>query len=164
MPIDIVPPPGSIADTTLEQVIQFVITLLFATGVIFAIAFLIFGGIRWIMSGGNKEKVEAARGHIVASIVGLVIIAAAFLIFAAIFQILGSRNPLTEGLCIPTLQNPFCPPPTPTSPPTTPTATPSAATVSPSAKTTSPTTKAAPLPTCKPGQKPTSKGGFASCK
>jgi len=126
MPIDIVPPPGAVADTTLEQVIQFVITLLFVTGVIFAIAFLIYGGIRWIISGGNKEKVEAARGHIVAAIVGLVIIIAAFLIFAVIFQILGARNPLTEGLCIPTLQHPFCPTPTPTTPPATPTATPSA--------------------------------------
>ncbi len=142
MPLQITPPPGSVAETTLEQIIQFAITFLFATGVIFAIAFLIYGGIRWIISGGNKEKVEAARGHIVAAIVGLVIIAAAFLIFAAIFQILGARNPITEGLCIPTLQHPFCPTPTPTPPPATPTATPSAeltgTTTPPDAKTPSP--------------------------
>lgn len=110
MPINLLAPIGSIANTSIENLIQFVIALLFVTGIVFSIAFLIYGGIRWILSGGDKAKVEAARGHIVASIVGLVIIAAAFLIFAIVFQLLGARNPLTEGLCIPTLQHPFCQP------------------------------------------------------
>jgi len=126
IPINLTPPPGSIETVPLENIPQFIITFIFIVGLIIAIVFLIYGGIKWILSGGDKTKVETARGHIVAAIVGLVIIAASFLIFSFVFQILGARNPLTGVLCIPTLQNPFCPPPTPTSPPTTPTATPSA--------------------------------------
>lgn len=157
MPINISPPPGSIGDVPLENIPQFAITLLFIIGLIIAIVFLIYGGVRWIISGGDKARVEAARGHVVASIVGLVIIAGAFLIFSLVFQVLGVRNPLTGGLCIPTLKQPFCPPPTPTPLPVIPTATPSAATISPSAKTLTPkATK--PTPTLKPGTKNT-KGG-----
>lgn len=158
MPINISAPPGSIGDVPLENIPQFAITLLFIAGLIIAIVFLIYGGVRWIISGGDKAKVEAARGHVVASVVGLVIIAGAFLIFSLVFQFLGVRNPLTGGLCIPTLKQPFCPPPTPTLPPIAPTATPSAAITTPSAKTLTPKpTKATPSP--KPGIKTTTKGG-----
>lgn len=157
MPINISPPPGSITDVPLENIPQFIVTLLFIVGLIIAIVFLIYGGVRWILSGGDKARVEAARGHVVASIVGLVIVAGAFLIFSVVFQILGARNPLTGGLCIPTLKNPFCPQPTPTPPPTTPTVTPSAITATPAAKTpTSKATKTTPTP--KPRTK-TTKGG-----
>lgn len=159
MPINISPPPGSIGDVPLENIPQFAITILFIAGLIIAIVFLIYGGVRWIISGGDKTKVEAARGHVVASVVGLVIIAGAFLIFSLVFQFLGVRNPLTGGLCIPTLKQPFCPPPTPTPlplPTGTPTATPSAFTTTPGAKTPTPkSTKVTPAP--KPGVK--TKGG-----
>lgn len=163
IPIPITPPPGSIGNVPVENIPQFIITLLFVIGIVIAVAFLIFGGIRWVLSGGDKTKVEAARGHIVASIIGLVIIAASFLIFSLVFQILGVRNPLTGGLCIPTLQNPFCFPqgvtPTP-SQATVPTATPSASLTKPPATIlTPPTTKKSPLsPIAKPGAK--TKGGF----
>lgn len=160
IPIPITPPLGSIGNVPVENIPQFIITILFVIGVIIAVAFLIYGGIRWVLSGGDKAKVEAARSHIVASIIGLVIIAAAFLIFSLVFQILGVRNPLTGGLCIPTLQDPFCraatlTPPTP--PDGGPTATPSAATISPSAKTPAPKATKATL-TPKPRAK-TTKGG-----
>ena len=108
IPIPITPPPGSVGNVPVENIPQFVITLLFVIGIVIAVAFLIYGGIRWVLSGGDKTKVEAARSHIVASIIGLVIIAASFLIFSLVFQILGVRNPLTGELCIPTLQDPFC--------------------------------------------------------
>ena len=164
MPINLIPPLGSITDTPIENIPQFIITLLFIVGIVIAIAFLIYGGIRWILSGGDKTKVEAARGHIVAAIVGLVIIAASFLVFSLVFQVLGARNPLTGGLCIPTLKNPFCfQQTTPTPSQITPTATPSAAILTPAVKTQAPASQKKPTPTPKPrpGQK-TTKGGQTS--
>lgn len=166
IPIPITPPPGSIGNVPVENIPQFIITLLFVIGIVIAVAFLIFGGIRWILSGGDKTKVEAARGHIVASIIGLVIIAAAFLIFSLVFQILGVRNPLTGGLCIPTLQNPFCLQPglTPT-PSANPTATTSAS-ITTGSTTNSPVTAISPAtakPTLTAQQKKdqkTTKGGL----
>ena len=165
MPINLIPPLGSLTNVPLENIPQFIITILFVVGIVIAVAFLIFGGIKWILSGGDKTKVDAARGHIVASIVGLVIIAASFLIFSVVFQLLGARNPLTGGLCIPTLQHPFCiqPSVTPNPTQTAPTATPSGTitgTISPSNKFPKPTTsvKITVTPKPKPGEKAT-KGG-----
>lgn len=50
------------------------VTLAFIIAVVIALAFLIYGGIRWILSGGDKAGVETARNTIVAAIVGLVVI------------------------------------------------------------------------------------------
>ena len=41
-------------------------------------AYLIWGGIQWITSGGDKAAYEAARGRITAALVGLAIVAAAW--------------------------------------------------------------------------------------
>ena len=41
---------------------------------------LIWGGIEWVLSAGDKEKVANARKRIIASLVGLVIIALAYFI------------------------------------------------------------------------------------
>jgi hypothetical protein len=87
---------------------QFLITLLLMVGIVIAIVFLIYGGIRWILSGGDSKQVEAARNHIVAAIVGLVIVVGAFFILNIVFTIL-TGNPFSfNNLCIPTLTNSLC--------------------------------------------------------
>lgn len=50
------------------------VTIAFVGGILIALGFLIYGGFKWITSGGEKTALEEARNHIVASIVGLVII------------------------------------------------------------------------------------------
>ncbi|MDP3987569.1 MAG: hypothetical protein Q8P80_00290, partial [Candidatus Levybacteria bacterium] len=60
------------------NIISAVITLLFIIAVVVALIFLIYGGIKWIVSGGDKTAVESARNHIIAAIVGLVIAFAAY--------------------------------------------------------------------------------------
>lgn len=57
-----------------------VVTLLFIIAVLIALGFLIWGGIKWITSGGDKSGVESARNHIVAAIVGLIIVFLAFFV------------------------------------------------------------------------------------
>ena len=61
-------------------IIGTLITIAFILAVIIALAFLIFGGIKWIISGGDKTKVEEARGTIVAALVGLVLVFLAFFV------------------------------------------------------------------------------------
>lgn len=56
---------------------------------ILTFAFLIWGGIEWIASGGNKEKYEAARGRITAALVGLAIVAAAWALMKLIGYFFG---------------------------------------------------------------------------
>lgn len=62
------------------QIVGTAITILLIVAVIIALFFLVWGGIRWITSGGDKGKVEGARNTIVAAIVGLIIAFLAFFI------------------------------------------------------------------------------------
>ncbi|MBI2621396.1 MAG: hypothetical protein HYW63_01965 [Candidatus Levybacteria bacterium] len=78
------------------------VTLAFILAVLIALAFLIWGGIRWILSGGDKTKVEEARGTIVAALVGLVIVFLAFFIINFVFTFFGLGS--IQGLQIPNLR------------------------------------------------------------
>lgn len=60
--------------------------------IVAAIAFffmLVLGGIKWITSGGDKGKTEAARNQITAGLVGLVIVFAAWAILTLIESFFG---------------------------------------------------------------------------
>jgi hypothetical protein len=69
------------------NVIMNVIIILLIVAVVVAVIFLIIGGIRWILSGGDKGAVESARNTIIGAIVGLVIAFAAFFIVNIVAQI-----------------------------------------------------------------------------
>ena len=89
-PINIVPniaPQPSIAN-----VIRAVINILFVVAAVIAIIFLIWGGIKWILSGGDKAGVESARNTIIAAIVGLVIVFLTFFVLTLVFTFLGFGN------------------------------------------------------------------------
>jgi len=43
--------------------------------------YLIYGGVQWIMSGGDKGKLEDARNKITNGIIGLAIVASAWAIY-----------------------------------------------------------------------------------
>ena len=60
--------------TALQRLIQFLITTIFVVAILIAIFFIILGGVKWILSGGDKAAVEAARNTIVAAVIGLVIV------------------------------------------------------------------------------------------
>ncbi len=66
-----------------------IITAVLVIAVLLALAFLIWGAIRWILSGGDKAKVEAARGTIIAAIVGLVIAFLAFFLLQIVLSFFG---------------------------------------------------------------------------
>lgn len=68
------------------SLISLIISLLLITTVLFALGFIIWGGIMWTTSGGDKQKVENARKIIIFAVVGLLV---AFLAFFVI-GILGS--------------------------------------------------------------------------
>ena len=78
-----------------------VITVILILGAILSLLFLIWGGIRWIMSGGDKAKIDQARATIIAAIVGLIISFLAFFIASVILQIFTGQG--LKTLSIPTL-------------------------------------------------------------
>lgn len=86
-----------------------IINLVFIVAILIAVFYLIYGGIKWIMSRGNKEQVEAARNHIVATVIGLSIV---FLAFLIVNLVLGFFFPgkSIKDLSLPTLAPDTTPP------------------------------------------------------
>lgn len=71
------------------QLITNIITLLFVIAVIVAIFFLVWGGIKWIMSAGDKAKIESARNTIIGGIVGLILVFLAYFIVQLVAGLFG---------------------------------------------------------------------------
>lgn len=74
---------------SLGAVLGFVITIAFVIAVLIALFFLIWGGIKWITSGGDKAGVETARNQIIAAIIGLIIVFLAFFILNLVLGLFG---------------------------------------------------------------------------
>ncbi len=51
--------------------------------------YLIWGGIEWITSGGDKGKTESARNKITAAVIGIIVLAAAYAILQVVLNFLG---------------------------------------------------------------------------
>lgn len=73
----------------LERIIQVGLTWLLILGIVFALLMIIFSGIQWIMSEGDKQKVQNARNRLVFSIVGLIVILLALFIVNVIKGLFG---------------------------------------------------------------------------
>lgn len=92
------------AQNDIGKLVSTVVQWLFIIAAILAVVYLIMGGIKWITSRGDKAGVEAARKQIVSAIIGLVVVAAAFLVLNIVFNVLGINNPLSPGgFTLPTL-------------------------------------------------------------
>ena len=70
----IVPPEGIPDGGNIGSLASLVIIVLGAVAVIAALIFLLIGAIKWILSGGDKEKLENARRTVIYAIIGLVIV------------------------------------------------------------------------------------------
>lgn len=84
--------PQASSGVDINTIFRFSVELLVVAGIVAALIYLLLAGIRWITSGGDKEKVEGARKGITYSIIGLVIILISFLIINLIGQIFGVGN------------------------------------------------------------------------
>ena len=82
----------NISNSGVGGIVNAIITILFIVAALLALGFLIFGGIKWVLSGGDKSKVEAARGTIVAALVGLVLVFLSYFIMNLIFNFFGLNN------------------------------------------------------------------------
>ena len=86
-----------------ESVIEWAIGVMLIVASIIFFFMLVLGGIKWITSGGDKGKTEAARNQITAALVGLVIVFASWAIVALVGTIFGVN---LLSLNIGTLNNP----------------------------------------------------------
>lgn len=87
-------PPGSSFDNLcgnvgIGPVIGTIIQFIFVVAIVIALVFLVYGGLKWIVSGGDKGKVEEARGTIIAAIIGLVVVFLSYLILSFVLSLFG---------------------------------------------------------------------------
>lgn len=83
-----VPNPTSGTDSA-GNLLGFVLGILLAVAVIGCVGLLLWGSIGWITSQGDKQKLQKARGTIVAAVIGLIIVLFAFVFIAFLGRFLG---------------------------------------------------------------------------
>lgn len=78
------------------SVVDFVVRVLLIVAVLASLVYLILGGIKWVTSGGDKDKLEGAKKQIIAAIVGLVVALVAFFVVNFLLSFFGvSFNSVT---------------------------------------------------------------------
>lgn len=92
---------SALNNITIPGAISAVITLLLIVAAIIFFFMLVIGGIKWILSGGDKGQTEAARNQITAALIGLVVVFAAWAIASLISTLFGIS--VFTGLTLPTL-------------------------------------------------------------
>jgi hypothetical protein len=87
-------------NASLENFVGTGFNLLILAAVVLCLLYFIWGGINWLMSEGDKQKIASARQKLIYSILGLAIVFMAFLMINVFYWFfLGKTvNPLHYGL------------------------------------------------------------------
>lgn len=80
---------GGLVNLTIAGVIAGLIRLVLVVVALVFFAILIFGGLQWITSGGDKANVEKARNRITHALIGLAIVFVAWAIIKLIGTLFG---------------------------------------------------------------------------
>jgi len=78
-----------LGELTVPNIVSGAIRLILVVAALVAFVFLIIGGIRWVTSGGDKEKTARAQQTLTAALVGLVIVFASWAIIKLIETFFG---------------------------------------------------------------------------
>ena len=52
-------------------------------------AYMVYGGVQWVMSGGEKDKLNEAKSKITQAVVGLAVVASAWAVFKLVDYFFG---------------------------------------------------------------------------
>ena len=80
---------GNVPNVGISPIIQTAATLLFVIAIILSLFFLVLGGIRWIISEGDKTKLQQARATLTYAVVGLIIVFLSFFIINVVGELFG---------------------------------------------------------------------------
>lgn len=97
-----VPQPPGFEIEDLGLLISRAIAIALMLAGILVFVYLVWGGIQWITSGGDKAKTEEARARITAALVGLAIVAAAWAVMQLVayffgIQVIGGNVEIPRG-------------------------------------------------------------------
>jgi len=94
-----------LATITFPNLLSSAISVTLILAALIAFFFLVFGGIKWITSGGDKDATAKAQGTITAALIGLAIVFSAWAILKIIEAVFGVQ--ILGGFTLPNAQNPI---------------------------------------------------------
>lgn len=80
---------SGVTNITVASAVGWLIGLVFIISTLIFFFILVFGGVKWITSGGDEKKVAAARASITSALVGLAIVFSAWAITKLLGTLLG---------------------------------------------------------------------------
>ncbi len=83
---------GTAGAQDITKLIGTAINFIFVLAVVIALFYLIWGGVKWLMSQGDKSAVDGARQHIIAALVGLIIIFLSYFILNFVLSFFGINS------------------------------------------------------------------------
>lgn len=93
--------PANAKITDIGKLITSGVNVLLIVAGILVFVFLVWGGIQWLTSGGDKNSVEQARNRITHALIGLAIIAAAWALSMLITNFFGLDAGLKGNINLP---------------------------------------------------------------
>lgn len=96
-----VPQPDQAKITDLGLLVSSGINIVIIVAGILVFALLVWGGIQWMLSGGDKTKTEEARNRITAALVGLAIVATSWALTKLISYFFGVGDVFEGSIDIP---------------------------------------------------------------
>lgn len=73
------------------SLITTVISLFFVVGAIVFVFMLLYGGLQWISSGGDKGAVEQAKGRISNALIGIIVLFAVIALVVVVERVTGTN-------------------------------------------------------------------------
>jgi len=97
--------PGDGFATNFGSLLNAVLSIVMVIAALLVFSYLIWGGIEWITSGGDKSKTESARNKITSAVIGLIVVAASYAILTLALNFLGFSD-LNDVLNVRTINQP----------------------------------------------------------
>lgn len=85
-----------------NEIVRFILNTVIFVAFVAALVFLIIGGIKWIMSGGDKEGTSKAKEAVTAALIGLAVVLGSWVLINIVLSLFGIKGGIS-GLEIPTL-------------------------------------------------------------
>jgi hypothetical protein len=86
----------ALCNSTVENLVPKIISTVLFIAFLAALLFLIWGGIKWIMSGGDKEGAGKAKETVTSALIGLAIVLGSWILVNVVLTLFGSSGGLTK--------------------------------------------------------------------